>query len=708
MLKNSALETALIWVGLIFLLNIKVGIAKSTWQYHLFIALILTGLFSVSSKAEDTKALPTINLESVLVQGVKLPEDYPLNAPRQVTKFDREAINELGFTRAQDISAYVPNYNLMDAGANGLADRSNIRGLANTPLYTTPSVVLYIDDVPHLSSFAFTNQLVDATSIEVYRGPQGGLFGMNSYAGVINVISRKPSNNKHGNVSVGYGNFNSLNVDGSFSGALIKDRLYFSIGTAYSKRDGYLSNTFLNSRPDFQDHLSGKASLIWTPNTAWEVNFSTYLQDFNDGAVRYASLLSSDKHQTQSGEPGHQNQDANNQSLKISYQNDYLQVQSITTRRDTDTVLSVDLDLLPQPLLFWRFNLAQQQWSQEIRIKSLAESVWRWSFGLFFSDNAIKADRNVLAMQSTENLLINKLDETSYAMFGQVSYQALDMLRVFLDLRLDYVEKNINTDLLAITGQTRQLKDKNSVVFASPKLTIDYALSSEISTYISTGLAFRPGGFSAESEAFPEFDKETMWSSEIGVKSSWLNDRLSSTLALFYYDIKNYQLEEAFTPFDYTVVNVPETASYGAEMSFTAKITDTLKINGNFAYTQTEFDNYVDPFSGENFQGKRAPYVPIFNSNIAGIFKHPSGLYARTDLSWIGKTYFDTANSNVFSEQDYHLLNIVLGYEYKNLNVRTYVSNLTNTKYFTNRVARLNIGAPGLPRIFGARISLKF
>lgn len=671
--------------------------------------LILLGFFAPSLKAEEAEILPTIHLDTVLVSETKPPDDYPLNAPRDTTRFDRETIDELGFTRAQDISVYVPNYNLIDAGLNGFSDRSSIRGLANTPRNTTPSVVFYVDDVPYLSSFAYTNQLVNVDSIEVYRGPQGGLFGRNSYAGVINVKSRRPNNNTQSNVSVDYGNFNSLNINSHLSGALIKDQLYFSIGTAYSKRDGYLNNTFRDSRSDFLNHLSGNMSLIWTPNASWEVNFSTYLQDFDDGAARLTSLLSDNIYQIQSGDPGFQDQDANNQVLKISYQSDYLKILSISSRRGTDTAFGLDLDLSPESIVFLHSHFAQQQWSEELRFISLAESTWRGSLGLFFSNNVVDADQTRKVLQNSQNLQIKKQDEVSYAMFGQISYQGIDALRFFLDLRLDYVEKKIDSSRRTTTSQIiQQLKDQNSVVFVSPKLSIDYEFSPRVSAYISTGLAFKPGGFSAQSRIFPEYDKETMWNNEIGIRSTWLNNQLNTDLSLFYYDIKNYQLEEVFSPVEYTVINAPEVTSYGAELSLAARITDTLKINGSFGYTHIEFNDYIDPFSRENLKGNKVPYVPMFNFNIAGIFKHPSGFYARTDLLWTGKTYFDAANSNALLEQDYHLLNMILGYDYKNFNIKAYVNNLTKSEYFTFKFPSANIGTPGVPRTFGVRVSIKF
>ncbi len=163
-------------------------------SFNSFYCLIIFGLFVSSLKADDQTSAPTLKLDSMVITGSKPSADFPINAPLNLTEFDRELINELGFTRVQDIAPYVPNYNLTDAGANGFSDRSSIRGLINAPIYTTASVALYVDDIPYLSSSVYTHQLVGVDSIEVYRGPQSGLFGKSSYAGVINVKSRRPGN----------------------------------------------------------------------------------------------------------------------------------------------------------------------------------------------------------------------------------------------------------------------------------------------------------------------------------------------------------------------------------------------------------------------------------------------------------------------------------------------------------------------------------
>ena len=673
-----------------------------------FYCLFIFSLFTLPLNAEDHKSPSPISLDTILISGTKPSADFPINAPLNLTEFNQTIINDLGFTRVQDVADYVANYNLIDAGANGFSDRSSIRGLTNTPVYTTPAIVLYVDDIPYLSSFSYTNQLVGVDSIEVFKGPQGSLFGKNSYAGVVNVKSRRPGNQFQSHLSVDKGNFDSLNIDGYLSGALIKDQLFFSLGSIYSKREGYLNNTFLDTDADFQDHLNGKMSLLWTPNSQWEINLTAEFQDFDDGAIRAVSLLSDDIYKIQSNEKGSLDQDANSQALKLSYQNQQIEVLSISSRRESDTAYSTDFDLLPQPFFSQKSHLIQKQWSQELRIKSLDESLWRWSMGLFFSHNDISGKQTNTVFNIPDRLNLKILNETSYAIFGQLSYQGFDPVRIFLDLRLDYVEKEIDRSLHALTGQTTLLKENHNDLYFSPKLTLDYKISPQINTYFTTGLAFKPGGFSAQSNAVPQYKKETMWHNEVGVNSTWLNKRITAGFSFFYYDIENYQLEEIFTPSDYTVVNVPEVTSYGAEFNFGAKIFDKVQVSTSFAYTQIEFKDYIDPFTKENFKGNKAPYVPVFNFNISGEYKHPSGFFTRLTWIWNGKTYFDAANSDSFSEQDYKILNAFMGYKYKYFSINAYAKNLTESEYFTFKVARLNFGTPGEPRTFGMSVSADF
>jgi iron complex outermembrane receptor protein len=199
-----------------------------------------------------------------------------------------------------------------------------------------------------------------------------------------------------------------------------------------------------------------------------------------------------------------------------------------------------------------------------------------------------------------------------------------------------------------------------------------------------------------------------MWHNEIGVQSNWLDERISADLAFFYYDIDNYQVEEHFSQTDYAVINANKVTSYGVELSFETTLTDTIKILGGFAYTHATFADSFDPLNTSNINNKKAPYVPEFNVNISGLFKHPSGIFARLDFLWTGKTYFYAENSDSLSEQDYTVLNAHLGYQYKNFSVNAYVKNLSESQYFTQKIASLNIGVPGQPRTFGARVSIDF
>ena len=134
---------------------------------------------------------------------------------------------------------------------------------------------------------------------------------------------------------------------------------------------------------------------------------------------------------------------------------------------------------------------------------------------------------------------------------------------------------------------------------AAPKLTLAYHVSDAMLLYASTGLGFKPGGFSPliDPPLSPKFETERVWASEIGMKSAWLDDKLTANVALFYYDITDYQVEQIVPPgFDNTVVNAPKARSLGAEVELTARPAAGWELSGFFGRVGATFlgDMYAD------------------------------------------------------------------------------------------------------------------
>ncbi len=165
-------------------------------QLYLFRTVIIIWLLAhpvvISAEEEDRVELDTLTV----IETAQPPQIF-FDQPNSVTVLRRQEIEERGFTEVQDVVDTVPNLNIMDSGQGSFLDVVGIRGLINTPFFSGPSTLIYVDDVPYGGTFSYANQIFGIDSVEVFRGPQGALFGKNSYAGVINVTSRQPSEEPH-------------------------------------------------------------------------------------------------------------------------------------------------------------------------------------------------------------------------------------------------------------------------------------------------------------------------------------------------------------------------------------------------------------------------------------------------------------------------------------------------------------------------------
>lgn len=134
----------------------------------------------------------TTTLESITVTAQKKEENVQ-KVPISISAFDDISIEDKSISSLENIAKYTPNLMLYNTGQEGLIVPS-IRGISGNVLSFSTPVGLYVDGVSTTSAFGFDDSLGDIERIEVLRGPQGTLYGKNSEAGVINIITKQPDN----------------------------------------------------------------------------------------------------------------------------------------------------------------------------------------------------------------------------------------------------------------------------------------------------------------------------------------------------------------------------------------------------------------------------------------------------------------------------------------------------------------------------------
>ncbi|MDO9105034.1 MAG: TonB-dependent receptor [Methylovulum sp.] len=632
------------------------------------------------------------------------------NEPASNNELYQQEFIERGITGVDGISRQIANFHITDSGLGSYARVFSMRGLTNTDVFSEPAVVVYVDDVPYSSAMATMGHLFNIDSATVYRSSEPGRFGKNAYAGAVDIKTRQPEDRLNSSVALELGNFNQHQVTVNSSGALLKNRLYFSVGGEYQQRDAFLYNSYLNTSPDEQEHFSGRATLKWTPDQAWDIRLTLTKEDFDYGANRFVRLDSPDFFTVRSELDEKLEQRSDSQALRVAYEHGDYELLAVSSHRFWDMgPRLVDLNLTPS--VFTRSqSTAEEAWTQELRLRPKdRRGDWDWHAGLFYSTLGKHGVLDTFFLNTRTHVGLKQREVDDYAAFGQLAYQGINRVKIYLDLRIDHVEASVDGSNTFPNGSTIALQQHDHDFFASPKLGMDIRLSDHSLVYAASGWSFKPSGFTIANinDNLSHYDKETVWHNELGIKNQWLDQRFQLNLAGFYYAIDNYQVERFFTQFDYGMVNAPKAHSYGFEVESQAQLLENLALETKLGQTNTYFDDYRDPITRVDYAGKAAPFIPDLTSLIALQYKHPQGYFARTEWLVTGRIYFDENNTELMQQNNYDIANLRIGYVQKNYSLYVFANNLADNRYYTTKVSGIR-GTPGDPRTVGVRLAVSF
>jgi len=295
-------------------------------------AAILAASSAIAQDSEDSEG----GIDRIIVTATKIATDLQ-DTPIAITAVTAETLETRGLTTTADLGYVVPNATFRPSqGIYGPAVSVYLRGLGQTDpqLSGEPAVAYYIDDVYYPFLFGSQFDLLDLDHVEVLRGPQGTLFGRNSIAGAINLVSKTPSlTEPSASIELTVGSYDRRDMRASFTMPLT-DTLAVGFSMLSKKRTGYqdmvdfscqmymngtpeLAGTFPFQTPDTSyggfrvpdscvfDHLGGedtrafRGNLYWEPNDRVAVTLSGDYTDQND-EITASHIFETDYAQTTS------------------------------------------------------------------------------------------------------------------------------------------------------------------------------------------------------------------------------------------------------------------------------------------------------------------------------------------------------------------------------------------------------------------------
>ncbi len=417
--------------------------------------------------------------------------------------------------------------------------------------------------------------------------------------------------------------------------------------------------------------------------------------------------------------------------MRIGYEGEGFKLTSITARNGTNLNYHADGDYSPEDL--FEFDTRQETTivSQEIRLQSPDDADrLRWIVGGYFQDRNYDIDPQQLIFSpaggtafvgvETSGISVTqgRYDQTTFAGFGQIDFKPIDPLTLTAGLRYENTDEELERRSFVVVEGDNSGEDTpfvNSTIeddVLIPKFALEYSFSPNISTYGSITRGYKPPtqNYTTDNPTLREVRAEKSWNYEIGVKSSWLDDRLSLNVAGFINDVSDLQVPlTGDTGFFEDITNA-EAVIRGFEIEVKAVPMTGLDLIAGFGYTDAEYTEYFNPFTGEDFEGNRLIYAPEFTYNLALQYRAQFGLFSRVELQGLGNYFFNDDNS--LKQESLALVNARIGYEAEGYGIYFYINNLFDEEYltaaFVSGTAGRTLASYGDRRIFGVQVKSEF
>ena len=221
---------------------------------------------SIDIAAATVAATSSAALETVTVTSSKIGGDVQ-NIPIAITALSQEQLTATQTAGGPDLVKQVPNLTFTKTNFTGYSIQ--IRGIGTQAISVTtdPAVAVAFNDIPFIRNHFFEQEFYDVSQVEVLRGPQGTLYGRNATAGVVNLVSAKPSDQFEAMASADIGNYGNRRFEGMLNVPVLDDRFDVRVAGEWTKRQGYSFNELTDARIDGRDLWSSRVSLAYRPTS---------------------------------------------------------------------------------------------------------------------------------------------------------------------------------------------------------------------------------------------------------------------------------------------------------------------------------------------------------------------------------------------------------------------------------------------------------
>ncbi|MEM9494526.1 MAG: TonB-dependent receptor [Pseudomonadota bacterium] len=643
-------------------------------------------------------------------------EETLLDVPESISVFDAAAIADAEIDEIADFGQLTPGVVIQQGFQGGDRPIVIFRGVGQIG-GVAPSVVLLSDGIYLPAGDPLRNQLFDVERIEVVKGPQGALYGRDTIGGVINVITKEPENEAGLAGRFSYGSAEEIFAGAAANIPIVEDKLFARISGSYHSSDGFFDNLG-GEKQDFREEFFVRGRLLWDISSAISADLRVSHNSFDNGANAGFFAPDADTFFDDIGVlnvvdfTGHSNRRAvTDTALKVEADLGIGVLTSITqyVTSDQDIIQDADFQLAPGLQIVRTSEQDYDAFSQELRLASPSDQRLRWLGGAFFETTDA-----VFGLEDVETAVglgsfgrtDNTTDGERLGLFAQIDLDLTNALTVSGAFRYDKDELE-----QTVTAPTAAVNSIDVEEF-SPKASVTYKASDNLSLYFNYGQGFRSGGFDLSSSL--PFGTETLTSMEGGVKGVFLDGRVRAEGAV--YRIKYTDQQVAIVIPDpvtgnliTSTVNLGESRNIGVEFGVEAQLADGLQIFMKGDYIDTEILADSNP---DNI-GNQSPFRTKFTGSIGGQYVHPLGsdlnLVARTEYYLQGPQTWN--RENTLEQETYGLLSARLALQSGRWTLAASGENILDAEFndqLFEIAPGLNFANPGLPARWRVTASVNF
>jgi len=630
-------------------------------------------------------------LAQPVLEEIVVTADYRLNViddiPASISVIDADTMSRKNAQHLEDILLNTPNVNFASGGSR--ARFIQIRGIGERGQFSEPlnsSVGMLIDGVD-FSGIGNAAMLYDVEQVEVMLGPQGTRYGSNALAGLINLQTRAPTTQFSAGLQLQGANADEQGIAGYVSGPATDD-LFYRLSVQKLQSDGFSQNTFLNRPTNQRDETTLRAKFRWLMTSTETLDFTTALIDLDNG---YDGFSLDNIRNTLSDEPGFDRQDSKIASLNFSSKRfDKFSLEVIGGYARSDIAYGYDEDWVFSGFHPFEYSSTDRYFrdretvSGEIRLLSsesgaLLGGRTSWVAGIYSLHQDVDLDRNYTFLDDiySSRFIIDRL-----AFYAETNTTLSDHLSLDVGLRSERF--------------SAEFMDSNGLLFSPDeslvggKISLNYQLSDSGLLYLSASRGYKSGGFNTDGSLdadLREFDSETLWNFEAGLKKSFLDNRLNLRLAVFYMDRTDVQISsstvrmrnDGSSEFIDFIGNAAAGINRGAELEGQWLASDSVTLYGSLGLLDSRYENFVNS-SGDNLDGREQAHAPGHQFTLGTRIELNSAL--SLDINLQGRDSFYFSDSHAEQSNSYVLFNTSVRYTRDKLSLNLWARNLGDKDYF--------------------------